>query len=148
MNALGRSRGGYGTKAVVACDARGRALGFVVLPGQASELKAAPELLVRVRELGRIGLVICDRGYSSAAWRTAICTVGAKPVVPPHPTHAPVGYDKAAYRRRSRVERLWGRLKEWRAVATRYEKTASAFLGALHVAAIADWIKHGFSYTP
>jgi transposase len=38
-----------------------------------------------------------------------------------------------------RVERLWARLKEWRAVATRYEKTASSFLGVLHLAATLDW---------
>lgn len=58
-----------------------------------------------------------------------------------------MAYDRAAYRRRGRIERLWGRLKEWRAVATRYEKTASAFLGVLHVAAAMDWIKHGLSHT-
>jgi transposase len=39
------------------------------------------------------------------------------------------------------VERLWARLKEWRAVATRYEKTASSFMGILHLAATLDWIK-------
>jgi transposase len=40
------------------------------------------------------------------------------------------------------VERLWARLKEWRAVATRYEKTASCFMGALHLAAACDWLKY------
>ena len=39
------------------------------------------------------------------------------------------------------IERLWGRLKEWRAVATRYEKTAASFLGVLCLAATADWLK-------
>ena len=39
------------------------------------------------------------------------------------------------------VERLWARLKEWRAVATRYEKTAASFMGILHLAAALDWIK-------
>lgn len=40
-----------------------------------------------------------------------------------------------------RVENLWARLKEWRAVATRYEKTATSFLAVIHIAAAADWIK-------
>jgi transposase len=40
-----------------------------------------------------------------------------------------------------KVERLWGRRKEWRAVATRYEKTASSFMGVLHLAATLDWLK-------
>ncbi len=46
-----------------------------------------------------------------------------------------------AYVNRSRVERLWGRLKEWRAVATRYEKTACSFMGVLCLAATMDWIR-------
>jgi transposase len=45
------------------------------------------------------------------------------------------------YNNRNRVERLWARLKEWRAVATRYEKTASSFMSILHLAATLDWIK-------
>ncbi|MDN7351745.1 transposase [Acetobacter senegalensis] len=46
-----------------------------------------------------------------------------------------------AYRCRHLVENLWARLKEWRAVATRYEKTATSFLAVIHIAAAADWIK-------
>lgn len=45
------------------------------------------------------------------------------------------------YQNRNRVERMWGRLKEWRAVATRYEKTATSFKGVLCLAATMDWIK-------
>ena len=118
-----------------------------MLPGHRSELKASDALLVAAVGLGPVGRVVCDRGYSSAAWREAIRTAGAEPVVPAQPTHPPVAYDRAAYRRRSRVERLWGRLKEWRAVATRYEKTASSFLGVLHVAAMMDWLRHELSHT-
>ncbi len=42
---------------------------------------------------------------------------------------------------RNKVERLWARLKEWRAVATRYEKTARSFMGVLCLAAALDWLK-------
>lgn len=45
------------------------------------------------------------------------------------------------YINRNMVERLWARLKEWRAIATRYEKTANSFLGVLNLAAALDWIK-------
>ena len=147
MNALGRSRGGFGTKAVVACEGGGRAVAFALLPGQGSELRVAGRLLSRVAELGAVGRVVCDRGYSSAAWRSEIRARGCEPVVPAQPTHPVVAYDRAAYRRRNRVERLWGRLKEWRAVATRYEKTATSFMGVLYLAAMMDWIKHILSHT-
>lgn len=92
----------------MACDAAGRALAPALLPGQGSELRAAPALLAGVVALGPVGRVICDRGYSSSAWREAIRASGAEPVVPAQPTHPAVAYDRAAYRRRSHVERLGG----------------------------------------
>ena len=124
------------------CDRHGRALGFRLLPGQANELRAARALLAVATGLGLVRRVVCDRGYSSAAWREAIRDAGAEPVVPAQPTHPAVAYDRSAYRRRHHVERAWGRLKEWRAVATRYEKTAASYLGVLHVASALDWIRH------
>ena len=128
-------------------DGRGRSLGFRLLPGNRNELEAAADLLAVAVGLGAVGRVVCDRGYSSRAWREAIAAAGAEPVVPAQPTHRSVAYDREAYRRRHHVEQAWGRLKEWRAVATRYEKTAESFLGVLHVAAAVDWIKHGLSHT-
>jgi transposase len=127
------------------CDGRGRALAFRLLPGERSELRAAPALLAAVVGLGLVRRVVCDRAYSSRAWRERIADAGAEPVVPANRTHPEVPYDRAAYRRRHRVEQTWGRLKEWRAVATRYEKTAASFVGVLHVAASLDWIRHGLS---
>ena len=54
---------------------------------------------------------------------------------------APVACPPWIHVNRNRVERLWARLKEWRAVATRYEKTARSFMGVLCMAATMDWIK-------
>lgn len=141
--ALGRSRGGYGTKACAVCDGRGRALAFHLVPGQASELRVAPVLLAAACTLGAIGRVVADRGYSSAAWRSLIRAAGAEAAVPSQPTHPPVAYDQAAYGRRHRIENLWARLKEWRALATRYDKTAASYLGGLHLAAALDWLSNG-----
>ncbi len=117
-------------------------MAFGLLPGHRSEVKAAPDLLFEAWQLGAIGFVVCDRGYSSSSWRNLIREVGAEPVVPATSAHPAVNYDRLVYQRRSRVEQLWGRLKEWRAVATRYEKTASSYLGVLHIAAALDWIHH------
>ena len=93
--------------------------------------------------LGRIGRVVCDRAYSSEPWRASIRAAGGEPVVPGNPTHrrAPA-YDAAAYRRRHRVENLWARIKEWRALATRYDKTAHSFLGGFYLAAAIDWLSN------
>ena len=50
---------------------------------------------------------------------------------------------KKAYRRRHRVENGWARLKKWRAVATRYEKTATSYMAVLRLAAAVDWTRNG-----
>src|SRR5207237_5870946 len=137
--ALGRSRGGFGTKACVVADGRGRAVAFALAPGQAHELPLAPGLLDR---LPRVPLwVVGDRGYSSHAFRELVWDSGARPAIPTRSNEAAVACPDFIYNNRNLVERLWGRLKEWRAVATRYEKTATSYLGVLCLAATADWLK-------
>jgi transposase len=84
---------------------------------------------------------VADRGYSSHALREAIRDLGATPAIPTKRNEAPVACRDWIYRHRNRVERLWSRLKEWRAVATRHEKTAASFRGALSLAATFDRIK-------
>jgi transposase len=61
--------------------------------------------------------------------------------IPTRSNEAAVACPDFIYHNRNLVERLWGRLKEWRAVATRYEKTAASYLGVLCLAATADWLK-------
>lgn len=86
---------------------------------------------------GRLG----DRGLSSDALRAQVWDMGAKPAIPPRRSEAPLRCPDFIYRHRNRIERLWGRLKEWRAVATRYDKTARSFMGVLYLAATQNWVK-------
>jgi transposase len=137
--ALGRSRGGYGTKACVIADGAGRAVAFALPPGQAHELPIAPALLTRLPD--RATWIVGDRGYSSTTFRDLIWRTGSRPAIPAKRNEAPVACPDWIYTNRNMVERLWARLKEWRAVATRYEKTATSFMGVLCLAATADWIK-------
>ena len=137
--ALGRSRGGYGTKTCVVADARGRAVAFALAPGQPHELPLAPGLLDCLPETPL--WVVGDRGLGSHALRECVWSRGARPAIPPKRGEAPVACPDWIYRNRNRVERLWARFKEWRAVATRYEKTARSFMGVLCFAAAVDWIK-------
>jgi transposase len=87
------------------------------------------------------GWVVADRGYASHALRDHVWSLGARPAVPRKRNEEPVACPDYVYVNRNRVERLWGRLKEWRAVATRYEKTARSFMGVLCLAAAFDWLK-------
>jgi transposase len=85
--------------------------------------------------------IVADRGYTSHRFREHICDLGARPAIPPLRHEAPVACPGWIYRNRHRVENLWARLKKWRAVATRYEKTERSFLGVLCLAAAIDWLR-------
>ncbi len=87
------------------------------------------------------GWVVGDRGLASHAFRQHIWDMEARPAIPAKRNEDPVACPPWVYNNRNRVERLWARLKEWRAVATRYGKTARAFLGVLCMAATMDWLK-------
>ena len=120
-------------------DSVGRAVAFALAPGQAHELPHAVPLLAALPDVPL--WVVADRGYSSHAFREHVRDLGARPAIPPKRNEAPVACPDWIYNNRNRVERLWGRLKEWRAVATRYEKAAASFLGVLHLAAALDWLR-------
>ena len=120
-------------------DGSGRAIAFRIAPGQAHELPHAVPLLNRLP--GVPNWVVGDRGYSSHAFRQHIWYAGARPAIPAKRNEEAVACPEWVYNNRNIVERLWARLKEWRAVATRYEKTAHSFMGVLCLAAALDWLK-------
>ena len=120
-------------------DGQGRAVAFRLAPGQAHELPHAVPLLDQLPSVPR--WVVADRGYSSHAFRQHVRDAGARPAIPTKRNEAPVACPEWIYNNRNVVERLWARLKEWRAVATRYEKTAASFIGVLCLAAALDWLR-------
>jgi transposase len=123
----------------VIADGAGRAIAFALAPGQTHELPLAPGLLDALPDTPL--WVVADRGYSSHAFRERVWSSGARPAIPSKRNEETLACPDWAYNNRNLVERLWGRLKEWRAVATRYEKTAASFMGVLCFAATLDWIK-------
>jgi transposase len=123
----------------VIADAAGRAVAFRLAPGQAHELPQALPLLEALPGVPR--WVVADRGHANHRSREQIWNLGARPAIPSKSNEAPVACPGWVYHNRNRVERLWARLKEWRAVATRYEKTARSFMGVLCLAAALDWIR-------
>jgi transposase len=114
-------------------------MAFALAPGQAHELPIAPSLLDRLPRVPR--WVVADKGYSANDLRERIWASGARPAIPTRNDEAKVACPNWIYVNRNRVERLWGRLKEWRAIATRYEKTSASFMGVLCLAATLDWLK-------
>ena len=139
--ALGRSRGGLGTKIVGICDAAGRLVDFLLTPGQAHEL--APSLTLLRRLPKAPSWAIADMACDAAQFRAEARALGAVPVVPSRRgTKKPQPCPDYIYRHRNLIERCWARLKERRAVATRYDKTAASYAAGVAIAASLDWIKY------
>ena len=134
FEALGRSRGGFSTKVHVICDALGTPLAFTLTPGQAGDCPQAAGLLERVAP-ERVEAVLADRGYDSDALVAHIATMGAEAVIPPRKNRkVKRAYDRHLYKERKKVEWFISLLKQYRRVATRYEKTARNFLGFVYAA--------------
>lgn len=138
--AVGKSRGGRTTKLHALCDARGNPISLVVTPGQTSDSKMAPLLLAAMQE--DAGAIIADRAYDSAAIRDAIRMRGALPVIPFRTCTQQgrrAGYDRGLYRMRHLIENFFCRLKNFRAVSTRYDKTARNYLATVVFVATLFW---------
>lgn len=135
---LGRSCGGFSTKIHAKVDALGLPLGFEVTAGQASDIGRA-RTLVGEESCEQL---IADRGYDSDEFREWLQARGTIPVIPGRKNRRePVVYDAYTYKERNAIERLFGRLKEYRRIATRYDKTAVMYKAFLTLAAILIWIK-------
>jgi len=81
--------------------------------------------------------MIGDRGYDSASYRTGLAARGISPCIPSTRSRKiPILHDKALYRQRHRIEIMFGRLKDWRRVATRYDRCPKVFLSAIALAAL------------
>ena len=121
-------------------DALGNGLRLVLTPGQHADSPQLPALLAALPTAP--GAVVADRAYDTNAVLTAVALTNAEPVIPPKASRKQQrAYDANLYADRNKVERFFGRLKEARGFATRYEKTASSFLAVAHLLAALDWMR-------
>jgi transposase len=126
------------TKIHMLADALGRPLRFILTPGQTGDITQAPALLAG----HSAGHVIADTAYDSRDLRATIDAMGAKPVIPSHPTRKhPFAHDPIIYRLRNRIERCFNKLKHFRRLATRYDRRATHFLSFIHLAAAMIWMR-------
>jgi transposase len=106
---------------------------MILTPGQAADMSHAKELIEGLP----IEVVIADKGYDSRAVVQEIESREAEAVIPSLKNRAEQrDYDRDRYKDRNLAERFWAKAKQYRRVATRYEKTARNFLAFIHVASI------------
>ena len=125
--------GGFSTKIHILVDALGNPVEFILTGGQQADVTQAEPLM-----LGhQADAVIADKAYDSDAVVAAVERRGAEAVIPPRKNRkVSRKYDEHLYKERKKVEWFINLLKQYRRVATRYEKTARNFLGFVHVASI------------
>lgn len=89
----------------------------------------------------RIDAFLADKGYDADAIREEIASADIEAVILAKSNRRhPISYDKAKYKWRNQIERLFNKLKNWRRVATRYDKTKESYLGFVAIAAVKLWI--------
>jgi transposase len=120
-------------------DVIGRPLRLVLTPGNTSDIRGADLL---VSDAARMKRMIADRGYDANRLRATLRDHNTIPVIPGRRNRKrPIQYDERRYKDRWRVEAMFCRFKDFRRVATRYDKLARNFLSAVHLAAaIAFWL--------
>ncbi|MGR3373256.1 MAG: IS5 family transposase [Pseudooceanicola nanhaiensis] len=131
---IGRTKGGMNTKLHAVSDSIGRPIRFFITAGQVSDYTGARALL---GSLPQANWLLGDRGYDADWLRKDLMDRGITPCIPRRKSRdKPVRYDKRRFKRRNRIEIMFGRLKDWRRVATRYNRCPKVFLSAIALAAI------------
>ena len=131
-NAIGRSRGGLTTKIVALVDALGTLVRFVLLPGQRHDSVGVAPLIEGVSFDALLG----DKAFDADWLRAELDDRGAAAVIPPRSNRkVMIDYDTEMYRWRHLVENYFAKIKEFRSIATRYDKTAESFSANINLAA-------------
>jgi transposase len=148
--ALGYSKGGFSTKIHLRCEGQGQPVTFLLTVGQRNESVMFEQLMEQgaVKRVGRgrprlrPDRVAGDKGYTGRRIRTYLQRRGIGAVIPRLANEPRRGtrFDRQRYRQRNRIERAFNRLKQFRRIATRYEKRAENYLTMLTIAAILLWL--------
>ena len=136
--AIGRSRGGLSTKIHALVDALGNPIRFVLTGGEAHDLAGADELLPGMQT----GILIADKAFDAdQRVLEPLAAAGKTAVIPPKGNRkVSRDYDHDLFKARHLIENFFARLKQYRAIATRYDKTARNFLAAVQLAAAVIWL--------
>ena len=136
---LGRSRGGLTTKIYALVDAQGRPIQLKLTAGQASDIASAAEL---IGHLTPGAMLMADKGYDANALRALVGERGAWANIPVKSHRKdPICFSRHLYKGRNLIERFFNKIKQFRRVATRYDKLAENFLASLKLACVRIWLR-------
>ena len=134
---MGRSRGGRNTKIHALADAKGRLIAILLSGGEAHDCPVADRLICRVQPAE---CLLGDKTYDSNELRADLDVQGTKPVIPNRSNRKqPFSFSKRLYKLRWRIEAAFNRLKDFRRIATRYDRLARNYLASVCLAAALVW---------
>jgi len=135
---IGRSKGGLSTKIHAMVDALGNPTAFFLTPGQAHDLEGADALLPQMQA----NALLADKAFDADEGVIEPLLAARKKLVTPPRSNRKVQrtFDREMYKARHLMENFFCKLKQYRAIATRYDKTARNFLAAIHLAAAIIWL--------
>lgn len=134
---IGRTKGGRNTKLHAVCDEKGRPCVLLLTPGNVHDCKVAKLCIEAIPPSAEL---VADKGYDSQALREWLVERGTEPVIPPRKNRKiQYDYDRAIYKQRNVVERMFCRFKDWRRIATRFDRNIKNFMGAISLAAAVIW---------
>jgi transposase len=135
--AVGRSRGGRNTKIHALADAKGRLIAILLTGGEAHDCPVAEQL---IRDVKPPKHMLGDKAYDSAELRKELDASGTKPVIPNRSNRKqPFSFNRPLFKLRWRIESAFNRLKDFRRIATRYDKLARNYLASVCLAAALVW---------
>lgn len=112
-------------------------MAFTLSPGNHADISEAPELLDKCPAPKRL---LADKGYDANSLRDRLAETKTEAVIPSTASRrTPIPHDPEAYRDRNMIERAFCGLKDWRRIATRYDKLAINFASAVAIAAVIIW---------
>ncbi|WP_373288963.1 IS5 family transposase [Aureimonas endophytica] len=130
---IGRTKGGLNSKLHAVCDGQGRPLVMTLTEGQTSDYRGARLMLAHLPPAREM---LADKGYDADWLRKELAERGIKACIPSRAKRKnPVPHDAILYKQRHKIEIMFGRLKDWRRVATRYDRCAHTFFSAICIAA-------------
>jgi transposase len=134
---IGCTKGGRNTKLHAVCDEKGRPVVLLLTPGSVHDCKVAQCCIEAMPPSVEL---VADKGYDSQALREWLDERGTQAVIPSRRNRKiQYAYDKAIDKQRNVIERMFCRLKDWRRIATRFDRNIKNFMGPISLAAAVIW---------
>lgn len=136
-NGIGATKGGRNTKLHAVCDEQGRPHVLLLTPGNTQDVTVA---ITAIGAVPPCDYLVADKGYDSNALRAWLLERGTIPVIPSRTNRkVKIEHDAQIYKQRNIIERMFCRFKDWRRIATRFDRKVKTFMAAIAIAAAVIW---------